>query len=991
MSLLPLEPLGRAVSLRLGWTLLHSLWQGAVVSMVLAVGLKLLRGYSATTRHAACLAALLILTVTTAGTLLRTEKRTVPTLVQSTGNPPVVNAEWSGDKRVLPEAEQRRQTSVDGGDKNPLSLHPAALGAKPADGNFIVSTWRGRLDNLLPWLSACWAFGVALLSLRHLGGWVGVRRLRRSGAEVQPALQRVLIDLCGRYQLQSGAVRLLETAEAGMPMLLGLFRPIILLPTQAVTGLDAHQLEAILAHELAHLVRRDTWTNLVVLAVETMFFYHPAVWWVGRRLREERELAADDLALCVCDDRRLYARALARLADFQQSVPTFALGATGSGRGSLLFRIRRVLNPSAFPSSAVLEGWDFALSSILTAMLLGLAWIAHVKAGESKVINVLSGQSIQAAIDSAPAGAVIRLGTGEWKENIVFTKPLTLEGAGWDRTRLVAGEVPPMTRAANLDYQARSKAAHTTEEKSALVTEQIEKYDRPAVWVHDTRGVILRALRVQGRKSDGPRGSATLGIFQRGTAVVDACAFVGPAANGMTVGQGADVEVKSSLITAMGNDGITVSGYDEDHAGKPGGLHLVDSEVRNAYYAGVVLGAGCDSTLIERSRISGSAWHGIRYDDASPTITGCTIFAEARSGIYASGKTKATIRGNLFYENEMDGISAWFENADLIEGNTFVNNLREGVAVVGAKPTLTRNVFTGNPVAIVCSQTSSRNGLPTAVGDPIMLGNLFWKNQEILQKGKPEDFQSVPEGSLQMDPRFKDAAMLDFALASDSPARGLGATAPLPPGGPWPLLAEEKAMIPTGATRDFRSWRFSAPKNIPVVTMPTPRPPEGDTRAARLQAINASIARQRAAQDRQIYTAEQLQEIEQLYQVANQKGLRSEESRASLRQLLEKYDKANRTGCATLYYGQGSEGAERLEYLTRAVERFSDCYYFNGCQVGGFARYLLALSLWEAGQKDKARTLVNELRTTYKDATDHHGQPMTVLADEAEKTFAERP
>jgi biopolymer transport protein ExbD len=151
---------------------------------------------------------------------------------------------------------------------------------------------------------------------------------------------------------------------------------------------------------------------------------------------------------------------------------------------------------------------------------------------------------------------------------------------------------------------------------------------------------------------------------------------------------------------------------------------------------------------------------------------------------------------------------------------------------------------------------------------------------------------------------------------------------------------------------------------------------------------NRQAARLRAAQDRQHYSPEQLQEIETLYQVANTKGKRSTEARASLKQLLEKYDKANRTGCATLYLGQASEGAERLEYLTRAVEKFSDCYYFNGCQVGGYGRYVLALTLWEKGDQEKARALIGELKTTLKDATDHRGRPITELAEEAEKHFA---
>jgi hypothetical protein len=100
---------------------------------------------------------------------------------------------------------------------------------------------------------------------------------------------------------------------------------------------------------------------------------------------------------------------------------------------------------------------------------------------------------------------------------------------------------------------------------------------------------------------------------------------------------------------------------------------------------------------------------------------------------------------------------------------------------------------------------------------------------------------------------------------------------------------------------------------------------------------------------------------------------------------LDKFDKSNRTGCATLYMGQMTQGKERIEYLTRAVEKFSDCYYLNGCQVGGYGRYVLALTLWQEGQKDKARALLGELKKKYKDAIDHQGRPMAEIAEAAEK------
>ena len=155
----------------------------------------------------------------------------------------------------------------------------------------------------------------------------------------------------------------------------------------------------------------------------------------------------------------------------------------------------------------------------------------------------------------------------------------------------------------------------------------------------------------------------------------------------------------------------------------------------------------------------------------------------------------------------------------------------------------------------------------------------------------------------------------------------------------------------------------------------------------RLRADNVAKAKKRAAEDKGEYKPEELSEIESLYQVAN-KNWRTEEAKTSLKKLLDKYDKANRTGCATLYMGQMSEGKERIEYLTRAVEEFSDCYYLNGCQVGGYGRFVLALTLWESGEKDKAKALLGELKSKYKDAIDHKGRPMAEIAEAAEKELA---
>ncbi|MBS0202660.1 MAG: hypothetical protein JSS49_07145 [Planctomycetes bacterium] len=132
-------------------------------------------------------------------------------------------------------------------------------------------------------------------------------------------------------------------------------------------------------------------------------------------------------------------------------------------------------------------------------------------------------------------------------------------------------------------------------------------------------------------------------------------------------------------------------------------------------------------------------------------------------------------------------------------------------------------------------------------------------------------------------------------------------------------------------------------------------------------------ARERMSKDTEIYSRAQIREIESLYQVANQKW-QTEEGKNSLKELIKKYDKANRTGCATLYLGQMSEGAEKEEFLNKAIADFSDCWYGDGVQVGAFARYILADYYRGANQSEKADELFKQLNQQYPDAIDHSGK-----------------
>ena len=147
-----------------------------------------------------------------------------------------------------------------------------------------------------------------------------------------------------------------------MPTAIGWLQPVILLPASAMTGLSIPQLEAILAHELAHIRRHDYLVNVLQCIVETLLFYHPAVWWVSRKIREEREACCDELAVTLCPDPLVYARALLEMEQLRVAGPRLALAANG---GLLMNRIQRLARP-ARPQSDRLAGVLAVIMTIST-------------------------------------------------------------------------------------------------------------------------------------------------------------------------------------------------------------------------------------------------------------------------------------------------------------------------------------------------------------------------------------------------------------------------------------------------------------------------------------------------------------------------------------------------------------------------------------------------------------------------------------------------
>jgi hypothetical protein len=220
----------------------------------------------------------------------------------------------------------------------------------------------------MPVIVMAWFVGATGCSLRLLMGFLSVAALRRSPqAPVLAEWQQTLDRLVKRMHV-SRRVRLLPTDRVESPAVIGWLRPVILAPVGALSGLSREQVEALLAHELAHVRRHDYLVNVLQGIAESLLFYHPAVWWISSQIRTEREHCCDDLAVETSGDVLVYARALAALESMRPAHVKAALSANG---GSLVRRIQRLIDPVAAHRPA---GWGVAWS--VGALLLGMTGVA---------------------------------------------------------------------------------------------------------------------------------------------------------------------------------------------------------------------------------------------------------------------------------------------------------------------------------------------------------------------------------------------------------------------------------------------------------------------------------------------------------------------------------------------------------------------------------------------------------------------------------------
>jgi len=259
----------------LGWTLIHFCWQAAAIALVYKLADLIMAKERTQARYVLALATLLGMLVASIGTLAYEESMHRHTAILSA----FTASSAKPSLQIIPR---------------PLAVFD--MPAAPRD------TAKLLASDVMPYLDFFWIVGVLCLSVRTLGGWWLIQRLRRTSMARVPAH---VSESFARLASRIGILRPVDlriSNRISSPLAMGVLKSVILLPATVLTSLSPEQLEVVLAHELAHIRRADYLWNILQTMIETLFFFHPAVWWVSRNLRQQRELCCDDAALDCCAD-----------------------------------------------------------------------------------------------------------------------------------------------------------------------------------------------------------------------------------------------------------------------------------------------------------------------------------------------------------------------------------------------------------------------------------------------------------------------------------------------------------------------------------------------------------------------------------------------------------------------------------------------------------------------------------------------------------------
>jgi bla regulator protein blaR1 len=331
----------------LGWMLIHSLWQGAVIATLLFLILSLIKKKSAQIKYFISYVSLIGIMVWGGITFLQsykyaTEKQELRTLMVN--NPGYLKTSLSSDNNIS-ENPSTRQTLVI---------------------NHNTIQFRAFFQRNFNVVCLVWLIGMLFLTARFFGGIIYTRRLRTYQlVPISEEWYQIIKSLSDKLCI-TRKVEVFFSPLTQVPITMGAIKHIILFPISALTGLSQKEFEAIVAHELAHVMRHDYMFNIIQSIVEILFFYHPAVWLISGQVRAERENSSDNIAVEATGNRIEYIKTLAAM-QIKQAEPARLIMAFSGNRGSVLQRIKRLKNEIAMKTNFI-EG--LIAASVITAGLV---------------------------------------------------------------------------------------------------------------------------------------------------------------------------------------------------------------------------------------------------------------------------------------------------------------------------------------------------------------------------------------------------------------------------------------------------------------------------------------------------------------------------------------------------------------------------------------------------------------------------------------------
>ncbi len=341
----------------IGWTLLHSIWQGVAIAFLLAITLLLVRKGPANMKYLfgiIALSGLLVSMVITFSLIYTPAPETEPL------NDP--------DKAGYYAVDQSDNSALHSDLYKPVNEEPS-----------LSSAFISYFEEHMPFMLFLYLFGVLILTMRMLGELVYLQNLRYSRSQfVSEIWQEKLKELSTKMGINTTIV-LKESIQVSSPMIIGFLKPIIFIPIGLLANLPSNQIESILAHELAHIRRHDYLFNLLQSFVEILLFFNPAVWWISSFIRSEREHCCDDIAIELTGDKLTFARTLANLEEWRIQSGRLAVAFAGNRNSGVLGRIQRLLEKKESTQLPFRLFWSVM---ILTAGFLFTAF--HVNDATSK-------------------------------------------------------------------------------------------------------------------------------------------------------------------------------------------------------------------------------------------------------------------------------------------------------------------------------------------------------------------------------------------------------------------------------------------------------------------------------------------------------------------------------------------------------------------------------------------------------------------------------